>query len=60
MPAMISILNIEPRVAAGKNLAASLIMGISGLVGHMIDNNIDYFVLIIMGSGDSYGHNNGP
>jgi hypothetical protein len=58
MPAMISILKIEPRVAAGKNLAASLIMGISGLLGQMINNNIDYIVLIMMGSGDSCGHNN--
>jgi uncharacterized membrane protein YfcA len=55
MPAMISILKMEPRVAVGTNLAASSIMGISGLVGHIINNNIDYFVLIIMGSGAMIG-----
>ena len=31
MPAMISILKMEPRVAVGTNLAASSVMGISGL-----------------------------
>jgi len=55
MPAMISILKMEPRVAVGTNLAASSIMGISGLVGHIINNNIDYFVLIIMGAGAMIG-----
>jgi uncharacterized protein len=55
MPAMISILKMEPRVAVGTNLAASSIMGIFGLVGHIINNNIDYFVLIIMGSGAMIG-----
>ncbi|MGC1131236.1 MAG: sulfite exporter TauE/SafE family protein [Nitrososphaeraceae archaeon] len=55
MPAMISILKMEPRVAVGTNLAASSIMGISGLVGHIINNNIDYFVLIIMGGGAMIG-----
>jgi uncharacterized membrane protein YfcA len=55
MPAMISILRMEPRVAVGTNLAASSIMGISGLVGHIVNNNIDYFVLTIMGSGAMIG-----
>ncbi len=55
MPAMISILKMEPRVAVGTNLAASSVMGISGLIGHIINNNIDYFVLIVMGSGAMIG-----
>jgi uncharacterized protein len=55
MPAMISILKMEPRVAVGTNLAASSVMGISGLIGHIINNNIDYFVLIIMGSSAMVG-----
>jgi uncharacterized protein len=55
MPAMISILKMEPRVAVGTNLAASSVMGISGLMGHIINNNIDYFVLVIMGSGAMIG-----
>jgi uncharacterized protein len=55
MPAMISILKMEPRVAVGTNLAAASIMGIFGLIGHIINNNIDYIVLIIMGSGAMIG-----
>jgi uncharacterized membrane protein YfcA len=55
MPAMISILKMEPRTAVGTNLAASSIMGISGLIGHVINNNIDYFILVIMGSGAMIG-----
>jgi len=49
MPAMISILKMEPKVAIGTNLAASSIMGISGLAGHIISNNVDYFVILVMG-----------
>lgn len=55
MPAMISILKMEPRTAVGTNLAASSVMGISGLIGHIINNNIDYFVFIIMGSSAMIG-----
>jgi uncharacterized protein len=50
MPAMISILKMEPKVAVGTNLAAASVMGISGMIGHIINNNIDYLVLMIMGS----------
>ncbi|MGA8844503.1 MAG: sulfite exporter TauE/SafE family protein, partial [Nitrososphaeraceae archaeon] len=49
MPAMISILKMEPRVAVGTNLAAASVMGISGMIGHIINNNIDYLVLAVMG-----------
>jgi hypothetical protein len=55
MPAMISILKMEPRVAVGTNLAAASVMGISGLVGHIINHNIDYLVLLIMGSAAMLG-----
>jgi uncharacterized membrane protein YfcA len=55
LPAMISILKMEPRVAVGTNLAASSVMGLSGLIGHIINNNIDYFILIIMGSSAMMG-----
>jgi uncharacterized membrane protein YfcA len=55
MPAMISILKMESRTAVGTNLAASSVMGISGLIGHIINNNIDYFVFIIMGSSAMIG-----
>lgn len=60
MPAMISVLRMEPRVAVGTNLAAASVMGISGLIGHIINNNIDYNVLIIMGSTTMVGGYLGP
>ena len=51
MPAMISILKMEPRVAIGTNWrAAASVMGVSGLIGHIVNNNIDYLVLMVMGS----------
>jgi uncharacterized membrane protein YfcA len=55
MPAMISILKMEPRVAVGTNLAAASVMGTSGMIGHIINNNIDYLVLVVMGSGAMIG-----
>jgi uncharacterized membrane protein YfcA len=55
MPTMMSLLKMEPRVAVGTNLAAASIMGISGLIGHIINNNVDYLVLVIMGSAAMIG-----
>jgi uncharacterized protein len=55
MPAMITILKMEPRAAVGTNLAAASVMGISGSLGHFVNNNIDYF-LIVMGSGAMIGY----
>lgn len=49
LPAMISVLKMEPKVAIGTNLAAATIMGTSGLVGHIFDNSVDYYVLAAMG-----------
>jgi len=49
MPAMISVLKMEPKVAVGTNLAAATIMGILALIGHLI-NNVDYLTLAVMGS----------
>ncbi|NOJ27415.1 MAG: hypothetical protein DA330_05330 [Nitrososphaera sp.] len=50
MPAMISVLKMEPKVAVGTNLAASAIMGAAGLAGHLINSEVDFLVLAIMGS----------
>jgi uncharacterized membrane protein YfcA len=55
MPTMMSLLKMEPRVAVGTNLAAASMMGISGLMGHIINNNVDYLVLILMGSAAMIG-----
>jgi uncharacterized protein len=49
MPAMISVLKMEPKIAIGTNLAIASFMGTFGLIGHLINNNVNYIILIIMG-----------
>lgn len=49
MPAMIAVLKMEPRVAVGTNLAASSVMGAAGLAGHLLNNEVDFLVLGVMG-----------
>lgn len=50
MPAMIGVLKMEPKVAIGTNLAASSIMGAAGLAGHLLNDNVDFLALGVMGS----------
>ena len=50
MPAMITMLKMEPKVAVGTNLAAATVTGISALIGHVINNEVDYLTLTVMGS----------
>ncbi|HZS74448.1 MAG TPA: sulfite exporter TauE/SafE family protein [Candidatus Nitrosotalea sp.] len=49
VPAMISVLKMEPRVAVGTNLAASSIIGTAGLLGHVINNEVDFQIFVVMG-----------
>ncbi len=49
MPAMISILKLPTRIAIGTNLASSAVMGTVGVIGHLINNNIDFIILALMG-----------
>ncbi|MEO9363125.1 MAG: sulfite exporter TauE/SafE family protein [Nitrososphaera sp.] len=50
LPAMINALKMEPRVAVGTNLAASAAMGAAGLLGHVINGEVDYEILGVMGA----------
>lgn len=50
VPTMISVLKMEPRVAVGTNLAASSIMGAAGLFGHVLNGEVDFSILAVMGS----------
>lgn len=50
VPAMISVLKMEPRVAVGTNLAASSIIGVAGLLGHILNSEVDFTILAVMGS----------
>jgi uncharacterized membrane protein YfcA len=49
LPALITILGIDPRVAAGSNLVIGFLMGSFGWVGHVVGGQVDYPLLILMG-----------
>ncbi len=49
LPALIRILRIEPRVAAGTNLFIGFLMGSVGWIGHAAQGNVDYPLLGGMG-----------
>ena len=49
MSAMITILKLPVHIAVGTNLASSSIMGAIGVTAHLINNNIDYAILILIG-----------
>ena len=59
LPALIRILRIEPRVAAGTNLFIGFLMGSMGWIGHAAQGNVDYPLLAGMGlagmAGTFYG-----
>jgi len=46
---MITILKLTPRIAIGTNLASVSVMGTVGVVGHLLNTNIDYLILTVMG-----------
>jgi uncharacterized membrane protein YfcA len=49
LPAMISVLKMETKVAIGTNLAASSLTGASSLIGHLINGNVNFLIMITMG-----------
>jgi uncharacterized membrane protein YfcA len=49
LPTMISVLKMNPSIAVGTNLAASSVMGISALIGHLLNNEVDFLILVVMG-----------
>ena len=51
LPAMISILKMDPKVAIGTNLAASSLMCVSSLAGHLLNGNVDFFIVLTMVGG---------
>ncbi|TAJ90585.1 sulfite exporter TauE/SafE family protein [bacterium] len=48
LPALITILNIDPRIAAGSNLVIGFLMGGFGWIGHVIRGQVDYPMLTLM------------
>jgi uncharacterized protein len=49
LPAMIKILKTEPKIAVGTNMLISSVMGMSGLLGHLINNEINFLYLLVLG-----------
>jgi uncharacterized protein len=49
LPAMIKILKTEPKIAVGTNMLISSVMGMSGFLGHLINNEINFLYLIVLG-----------
>ncbi len=49
LPALIRILKVDPRIAAGTNLFIGVLIGASGWVGHVIQGQVDYTLLAMMG-----------
>ena len=55
LPALIRILRVDPRIAAGSNLFIGFIMGSLGWVGHVVQGKVDYPLLILMGGAAMIG-----
>ncbi len=49
LPALVRILRVDPRIAAGTNLFIGFVMGAAGWVGHVIHGQVDWVVLALMG-----------
>jgi uncharacterized membrane protein YfcA len=47
---MIEVLRMDPRVAAGTNLAIGTLTGLFGFVGHLLNFQVDLVVLLFLGS----------
>ncbi|GBD11207.1 hypothetical protein HRbin23_00859 [bacterium HR23] len=48
LPAMIRRLKMDPRQAAGTNLAVGLLLGLAGFFGHFLRGEQDWPVLLVM------------
>ena len=59
LPTLIRVLRVDPRIAAGTNLFIGFVMGSVGWVGHAVQGQVDYPLLVLMGSsamaGSYYG-----
>ena len=49
LPAMIKILKTEAKIAVGTNMLISSVMGMSGFMGHLINNEVNYLYLLVLG-----------
>ena len=55
LPALIRFLQVDPRIAAGTNLFIGFIMGSVGWVGHVVQGQVNYPLLGLMGGSAMVG-----
>ena len=55
LPALVRILRVDPRIAAGTNLFIGVLMGSAGWVGHVVQGQVDYTLLALMGGAAMIG-----
>ena len=55
LPALIRILRVDPRIAAGTNLFIGFFMGSVGWVGHAVQGQVNYPLLVLMGGSAMVG-----
>lgn len=55
LPALIRILRVDPRIAAGTNLFIGFIMGSVGWIGHVVQGQVNYPLLGMMAAGAMVG-----
>ncbi len=55
LPALIRILRVDPRIAAGSNLFIGFIMGSLGWIGHVAQGEVNFPLLAMMGAGAMVG-----
>ncbi|SVD60396.1 uncharacterized protein METZ01_LOCUS413250, partial [marine metagenome] len=55
LPAIIRILKIDPRIAAGSNLFIGFFMGITGFIAHSFNGQVDYWLMLLMASAAAAG-----
>jgi hypothetical protein len=49
MPALVHVLKMKPSLAAGTNLALTIIVGTSGFAGHLIGGRFDWLLVFVIG-----------
>ncbi len=49
MPALVHVLKMKPALAAGTNLALTILVGLSGFAGHLISGRVDWLLASAVG-----------
>jgi uncharacterized membrane protein YfcA len=55
MPALVQVLKMDPATAAGTNLIITVLVGISGFVGHLIGGRNDWTLIAVVGGTAAVG-----